>query len=92
MPNIEIHGFAGETASKLAIEILKSLRDIKGLIVTLCPTNVINVEGLPEPFFRLLFTDDDQSAGVADGIIEALRGFPIDLECLKLEAFYSHER
>ncbi|KPJ55274.1 hypothetical protein AMJ47_00110 [Parcubacteria bacterium DG_72] len=87
MPNIEIHGLSSTLAHDIRLRIFYTFRNepyAKEMVVTVFPTKVYDIDGIERPFLRLVNSCQKHS----EEIIEKLKKFNMDIEHLKLKAFY----
>ena len=87
MPNIEIHGLSAKEAKTLeekVFSLFKGFEFFIDMVVTFCPTDVRNYKGEKQPFLRLL----NSSLEYNPIIIKKMKTLKIDIEVVKLEAFY----
>lgn len=87
MPNIEIHGLAINRARDLRFEIFSVFNNepyVKEMVVTIFPTQVLDMNGETQPFLRLV--NDCQKN--TKRIIGKLKKFGLDIEHARLEKFY----
>jgi len=87
MPNIEIHGFSEKKAMELRSKIFNMFLGrpyIDEMVVTTFPTVVKDRRGNDQPYLRLANSHQRHTRE----ILEKLGSLEIDIEHLKLEAFY----
>jgi len=88
MPNIEIHGCGldEDKSQAMGTKIADRLRglSLKDAVVSACNDTVLDLGGHRQPYLRVVCTDDAE----AQQVIEALKPLGIDIEWLKLQAFF----
>lgn len=87
MPNIEIHGFPQKEAEDLKDKVFELFEDrpyVDEMVVTIYPTVVKDKHGNDQPFIRLA----NSHRLLSQDLLERLRTLGMDIEHLKLEAFY----
>lgn len=88
MPNIEIHGFPVARAEELRDIIFTSVQRLPladDLVVTICPTRVVDRHGKKQPYFRLNHTCRDSLEAI-DQLIDGLRTWA-DVEEVEIARF-----
>lgn len=96
MPNIEIHGLDEDAANRIREDIflmfrdfpVKSIVDIKDIVVTIFSTQVTDQHGKPQPFLRLVNTSPDGTPI----IIGQLRQIGLNVEHVALAGFYPKKK
>lgn len=87
MPNVEIHGFENPEAGAVRCKIFNLFRDtsyVGEMVVTIFPTDVKDGDGKDQPFIRLVNSDQEHT----QEILDRLKTLGIDIEQLRLEAFF----
>jgi hypothetical protein len=90
MPNIVLYGCTEEVANDITLMIQSAFDGKpyeKDYVITVVQSDVRDCNDTPQPFIRLATTDQPHNAE----IIQFLRGFHLDLEVLRLEAFFEKE-
>ena len=93
MPNVEIHGLSVEDAKTVRERIFVRFRSFpdqsvyEEMVVTICQTDVTDKDGNPQPFLRLLNTNQNGTPL----IIDELQKVGLDIEHLHLAEFYPKE-
>jgi len=87
MPNVEVHGFRKPDAGAVRCKIFNLFGDasyVGEMVVTIFPTDVKDVDGDDQPFIRLVNSDQKHT----QEILDRLKTLGIDIEQLRLEAFF----
>lgn len=88
MPNIEIHGLGAESGRKVRkkiFELFQGAAYLDEIVVTRCPTTVVDTKGQIQPYLRLCSTPADY----LDDAIKRLQQLGMDLEIIQLQSFHA---
>lgn len=89
MPNLEIHGFSAihtEELREIIFTFIQRLSFANDLVITICPTRVVDRHGKDQPYFRLIHTAGDSPSGDIDQLIDGLRTYA-DVEEVEIIRF-----
>ena len=86
MPNIEIHGRPDAGVRKQIWQALKGMSGLHEVVVTDMCSSVFDLNGVPAPFLRLLYTPETRPEELKD-IEKRLDHIDLDLEVCPLKSF-----
>jgi hypothetical protein len=93
VPNIEIHGLNRTESAPLAERFIAAIKEkepalAKDAVITLCDDHCIDLDGVRQPFIRICSSESKHFAV----LVEILKQFKMDIECLTLITFIPAEK